>query len=217
VEETAARTTLSRYLSADVVEAILHDPSTLQLGGERREVTVLFADVVAFTRLALQQPPEIVVALLNDLFTIATEIIHRRGGIVDKFIGDCVMGVWGAPHAHPDDPRRAVQAAEDLRRWLDSANRKWRNQFGLEIRLAMGVNTGTAVAGNLGSEKRMDYTVVGDAVNVAAKLEALAAPGQILVSQATRERIPELGGLRPIAEGPLKARGLTAPVYEVVE
>jgi class 3 adenylate cyclase len=217
VEETAARTSLSRYLSADVVEAILHDPTKLALGGERREVTVLFADVVAFTRLAVQQPPEIVVALLNDLFTIATEIIHRRGGIVDKFIGDCVMAVWGAPQSHPDDARRAVQAAEDLRRWLDSANRKWRNQFGLEIRLAMGVNTGQAVAGNLGSEKRMDYTVVGDAVNVAAKLEALAAPGQILVSQATRDKIPELGGLRPIAEGPVKARGLSVPVFEVVE
>jgi adenylate cyclase len=220
VVETRAATSLSRYLSPGVVEAILKDPDRLRLGGERREITVLFADVVAFTKLAEQQQPEVVVQLLNELFTFATEIIQRRGGIIDKFIGDCVMAVWGAPEQRPDDPLRAVLAAEDLRRWLDTANRRWRKQLGLEIRLAMGINTGMAVAGNLGSEKRMDYTVIGDAVNVAARLEGKAAPGQILLSQATRDRLPkefDLGRLKGLGESKLYGKASTLPVFEVGE
>ncbi len=220
VIETRASTSLSRYLSRDVVDAILKDPERLRLGGERREITVLFADVVAFTKLAEQQQPEVVVQILNELFTFATEIIQRRGGIIDKFIGDCVMAVWGAPEQHADDPLRAVLAAEDLRRWLDTANRHWRKQLGLEIRLAMGINTGQAVAGNLGSEKRMDYTVIGDAVNVAARLEAKAAPGQILISQATRDRLPkefEPGRLKPLGESKLYGKEATLPIFEVAE
>ena len=217
VVETKATVTLSRYLSADVVTAILKDPDQLKLGGERREITVLFADVVAFTRLAEQQPPELVVQLLNELFTFATEIIQRRGGIIDKFIGDCVMAVWGAPYAHPDDPLRAVLAAEDLRRWLDTANRRWRRQLGLEVRLAMGINTGQAVAGNLGSEKRMDYTVIGDAVNIAARLESMAAPGQILISQTTRDRLPDGHVLKDLGEKQVYGKSNSTGVFEVAE
>ena len=217
VVETRATVTLSRYLSADVVTAILKDPERLKLGGERREITVLFADVVAFTKLAEQQPPELVVQLLNELFTFATEIIQRRGGIIDKFIGDCVMAVWGAPESHPDDPLRAVLAAEDLRRWLDTANRRWRKQLGLEVRLAMGINTGQAVAGNLGSEKRMDYTVIGDAVNVAARLESMASPGQILISQATRDRLPPGHELKGLGDKQVYGKSTTTGVFEVAE
>ena len=137
-------------------------------------VTVLFADVVAFTKLAENREPEETVALLNELFTVATEILQRRGGIVDKFIGDCVMAVWGAPHSYPDDAERAVAAAEDLRRWLDTANRRWKTKYGVQVQLGMGIHTGLAVAGNLGSEKRMEYTVIGDPVNEAARLCDLA-------------------------------------------
>jgi class 3 adenylate cyclase len=200
-----------------VVEAILKDPLKLRLGGERREVTVLFADVVSFTRLAEQQPPEVIVTLLNELFTFATEIVQRRGGITDKFIGDCVMAVFGTPEQHADDALRAVQAAEDLRRWLDTANRKWRRQFGLELRLAMGLSTGPAVAGNIGSEKRMEYTVIGDAVNVAARLESMAAPGQILLSEATKARLPQGYPLKGLGESTVRGRSGTTRIYEVTE
>jgi len=194
VTETRVRGALSRYLAPDVVERAVREPEALKLGGERREVTVLFADVVGFTRLTELLPPEAVVAILNDLFTIATEIVERRGGMVDKFIGDCVMAVWGSPAAAADDPLRAVLAATDLRRWVETANRRWRQRFGVEVHLAMGLHSGEAVAGNLGSEKRMDYTVIGSVVNQAARLEALAAAGQILVSPATRERLVALAG-----------------------
>jgi len=216
VEETRIRAALSRYLASDVVDLIVADPTKLKLGGERRLVTVMFADVCGFTRLSETLPPETVVALLNELFTFATEIVQRRGGLIDKFIGDSVMAVWGTPEGHPDDAVRAVLAAEDLRRWLDTGNRRWRQKWGVEVQLAIGIHTGHAVAGNVGSDKRMEYTVIGDAVNVAARLESMAQPGQILVSDATRAALdgtaPEL---RPLGEKSLHGRTGKTEVFEV--
>jgi len=216
VEETRIRSALSRYLPADVVDVIVADPGRLKLGGERRWVTVMFADVCGFTRLSEALPPETIVALLNELFTFATEIVQRRGGIIDKFIGDSVMAVWGTPEGHPDDALRAVLAAEDLRRWLETGNRRWRQKWGVEIQLAIGIHTGHAVAGNVGSDKRMEYTVIGDAVNVAARLETLAQPGQILVSDATCRAL-ETGApeLRPLGERPLHGRSGVMSIFEV--
>ena len=216
IAQTEARAALSRYLSPDVVELVVSNPGKLRLGGERREVTLFFADVVGFTRLSESQPPEVIVALLNELFTFATEIIQRRGGIIDKFIGDCIMAVWGTPNAHEDDALRAVQAAEDLRRWLDVGNRRWRERWGIEIQLAIGVHTGPAVAGNVGSDKRMEYTVIGDTVNVAARLESMAQPGQILVSEATHARLGDnASDLVPAGERQLSGRTAVTRTYEV--
>jgi adenylate cyclase len=172
--------------------------------------------VVGFTRLSETQPPEVIVALLNELFTFATEIIQRSGGIIDKFIGDCIMAVWGTPQSRPDDALRAVQAAEQLRRWLEVGNRRWRERWGIEIQLAIGIHTGQAVAGNVGSEKRMEYTVIGDTVNVAARIESMAQAGQILVSEATRERIAESAvELVPAGERKLHGRAATTLIFEV--
>ncbi|MCA9521986.1 MAG: adenylate/guanylate cyclase domain-containing protein, partial [Myxococcales bacterium] len=191
IDETAIRSNLSRYLSPDLVEQIVAHKQQLALGGERREVTVLFADVVAFTPMAENLPPETIVKILNELFTYLTEIIFRHGGTVDKFLGDCVMAVFGAPNAHDDDPLRAVRAAEEMMSWLDVGNTRWESQIGAKLALGIGINTGEAVAGNIGSEKRMEYTVIGDAVNIAARLESLAQPGQIVLTKATMQRIED--------------------------
>jgi adenylate cyclase len=215
VHETQVRSGLSRYLSPDVVDLVVKDPTRLKLGGERRTVTVLFADVVGFTRLSEQLPPETIVAVLNEYFTFASEIVHRHGGIVDKFIGDCVMAVWGLPDSKSDDAQRALAAAEALRRWIDTGNRRWKAKYGVEVELAMGLNTGSAVAGNVGSEKRMDFTVIGDTVNVAARLEASAAPGQILVSEATRVAAGQAPQLEALGERNLRGRTQATLVYEV--
>ncbi|PKN56649.1 MAG: hypothetical protein CVU56_15040 [Deltaproteobacteria bacterium HGW-Deltaproteobacteria-14] len=189
VEETRVRGNLSRFLSADVVDQIVAGQGELKLGGERREITVMFADVVAFTELIEAHSPEFVVGLLNELFTIVTEIVFKHGGIVDKFIGDCVMAIWGAPVAHPDDAQRAVRAAEEIQRWLEVGNAKWRKEVGHDVELAIGIHTGPAVVGNIGSEKRMEYTAIGDVVNVAARLERLARPGQILITKETMSHV----------------------------
>ncbi|MCA9514821.1 MAG: HAMP domain-containing protein [Myxococcales bacterium] len=189
VEETRVRGNLSRFLSPDVVESVVVGAEDLRLGGERREITVMFADVVAFTELVEERSPEFVVGILNELFTIITEIVFKHGGIIDKFIGDCAMAVWGAPRKHDDDAQRAVRAAEEILRWLEVGNAKWRKELGRDVQLAIGIHTGTAVVGNIGSEKRMEYTAIGDVVNVAARLERLARPGQILVTKNTMAHI----------------------------
>ena len=185
--ERRIRGDLGRYLPAQLVEQIVAGTQDLRLGGERRTITVLFADVASFTSLVEKLPPEHVVAILNQLFTILTEIVFRHAGTVDKFIGDCVMAFWGAPEDQPDHAARAVATAEDMLRWLDVGNEAWQAQYGVTIHLAIGIHTGEAVVGNFGSETRMEYTCIGDTVNVAARLEALARPQQILASRATRD------------------------------
>jgi class 3 adenylate cyclase len=217
IAESQARSLLSRYLSPEVVELVIADPDKLRLRGEEREVTVMFADVCGFTMIAEDLPPDRQVALLNEIFTFATEIIHKRGGMIDKFIGDAVMAVWGAPDSHPDDAVRAVHAAEDLRRWIETGNRKWRAQYGVEIAIAIGINTGTVVAGNIGSEKRVEYTVIGDVVNVAARLESMAQPGQILLSEATQQKLGVEVPVSPLGEKGLAGRAKTTMIFEVVD
>lgn len=188
-EETAIRAQLGRYLPDKLVERIAAQQDSLSLAGDRRAITVLFADIAAFTTLAEREPPDRVVALLNELFTMLTEIVFKHGGTVDKLIGDCLMAFWGAPDDQPDHAPRAVAAAIDMQRWIDVANDCWETSLGLTIHVAIGVHTGDAIVGNLGSEARMEYTCVGDTVNVAARLESLARPQQILISEATRAQL----------------------------
>jgi len=191
IGETRARENLSRFLSPEVVERIVGGREAIALGGVRRDITVMFADVVAFTQLADEREPELAVAILNELFTIITEIVFQHGGIIDKFVGDCAMAIWGAPEGRPDDARNAVRAAEAILRWLEVGNAKWKKQLGRDIELAIGIHSGMAVVGNIGSEKRMDYTAIGDAVNVAARLERLARPGQVLMTRDTMQRVAD--------------------------
>ncbi len=213
--QTRVRAALARYLAPDIVELIVKEPGRLQLGGERRVVTVLFADVVGFTQLAEALPPEVIVSVLNEYFTIATEIVHQHQGMIDKFLGDCVMAVWGVPTQRDDDAKHALAAARALRRWVEAANLRWREKYGVELQLAMGLNTGPAVAGNVGSERRLDFTVIGDAVNVASRLEASAAPGQILVSQSTQLALGPPSKLVELGERHLRGRTKATTVFEV--
>ncbi|MGE0325640.1 MAG: adenylate/guanylate cyclase domain-containing protein [Polyangiaceae bacterium] len=214
-EDARLRGDLGRFLSGELVDAIVKGEHSLALGGERREVSIVFADVVAFTPLAESRPAEEVVALLNELFSVLTEIVFRHHGTVDKFIGDCIMAVWGAPVAQADHADRALAAAEDMLHFLETANQGWREKYGVEVRLGIGVNSGEAIVGNIGSDKRMEYTVVGDVVNVAARLESIAKPNQILVAQscADQSSAPEL--LRDLGEHDLMGRHQAVRVYEL--
>lgn len=205
---------LSRFLSQELVEQIVQGEHSLELGGQRRAISVVFADVVAFTPLAEGRQAEEVVALLNELFSVLSEIVFRHGGTVDKFIGDCVMAVWGAPVAQEDHADRALTAAEDMLRFLETANEEFRDKYGVEIRLGIGVNSGEAIVGNIGSKKRMEYTVIGDVVNVAARLEAIAKPNQVLVAEATAKAVSDPGVL--LSVGPQNLTGRSEPI-EVFE
>ncbi len=187
IEQVEIRSSLGRYLPAQLVERIINHQQNLDLGGERREITVLFADVAGFTPLAESHAAEEVVTILNELFTILTEIVFRHEGTVDKFVGDCVMAFWGAPDSQPDHATRALRAAEDMLKFLEIGNEEWEKKFGVRIRLAIGVNSGDAVVGNFGSQTRMEYTAVGNVVNIASRLEAVARPQQIVVSESTKK------------------------------
>ncbi len=213
VEETRIRSNLSRYLSGDVVDSIVAQKTDLKLGGERREVTVLFADIVSFTPMAEQHDAEHIVSILNELFTFMTEIVHRNGGIIDKFMGDCVMAVFGTPTAHPDDAARAVQSADEMLQWLEVGNARWKKELGAELKLAIGISTGVVLAGNIGSEKRMEYTVIGDAVNLAARLESLAKAGQVLLSEHTAKRLDDEFELTSIGTRQVKGKSEEVEVF----
>lgn len=215
VEETRIRSDLTRYLSPHLVDEIVAHKSELRLGGERRLVTVMFADVCAFTPLSERLGPEEIVGILNELFTFLTEIVFKHGGMIDKFIGDCVMAVFGAPEGKPDDALRCVRAAEEMMKWLDVGNARWQQMIGSEVALGIGINTGMALAGNIGSEKRMEYTVIGDAVNVAARLESLAKPGQVLMTHDTMKLVEGEFDCISLGQHPLYGRKESVEVFEL--
>ena len=215
LKEQAIRSDLGRYLPGKLVEQIVSRERSLALGGQRREITVLFADVVGFTPLAEREAAETVVTLLNELFSILTEIVFRHGGTVDKFVGDCVMAVWGATEDQPDHPQRAIAAARDMQRWLEVANELWQAQHNLNIELAIGVHTGDAVVGNFGSETRMEFTAIGDVVNVAARLEAIARPNQILSTIMTRSRLADDPDFISLGVRPLIGKAQPIELFEV--
>jgi adenylate cyclase len=179
------RQAFERFLSSNIVEKILANPSEIHLGGENQTVTILFSDIRGFTRMSEHMEPHAVVELLNEYFSEMTDLIFESGGTLDKYLGDGIMAVYGAPFAKPDDALRATKTAVELQRALAELNRNWESRGQQPLRMGVGVNTGPVTAGYIGSPRRMDYTVIGDAVNLASRLCSNAAPGQILVSDST--------------------------------
>ncbi|MEM9073166.1 MAG: adenylate/guanylate cyclase domain-containing protein [Myxococcota bacterium] len=214
-KEVAIRSDLGRYLPAELVEKVVAREQDMALGGQRREVTILFADVVAFTPLTDRLAAEEVVSLLNELFTILTEIVFRHEGTIDKFIGDCVMAMWGAPRDQADHASRAVAAAEDMMRWLEAGNAGWKEKYGIQIELAIGIHSGEAIVGNVGSESRMEFTAIGDTVNVAARLESIARPSQVLVTGTTRKAAGDAFDFHRLGERELTGRDGAVDLFEV--
>ena len=211
--EAKLRGDLGRFMSKPLVDAIVRGEHPLALGGKRAPVSVLFADIVGFTPLAESRDAEQVVGLLNELFSVLSEIVFRHGGTVDKFIGDCIMAVWGAPIPQEDHAARALAAADDMMRFLETANEEWKEKYDVEIRLGIGVNSGEAIVGNVGSDKRMEYTVIGDVVNIAARLEAIALPNQVLVAETTQRLAGDRFALRELGARRLTGRKTETRVY----
>lgn len=210
------RTNLSRYLSEQVAQAVVEGRLDLKLGGQRRDVSILFVDVRGFTRLSEQLEPEAILQILNAHFGRIVPIIKAAQGTVDKFIGDALMAVFGAPNELPDHPLRAVRAAvaiqraaADLARELSQTVLKSQG-LGQRFAVGVGVNTGPAVAGNLGTDDRREYAVIGDTVNVASRLCAAAGPTEVLVGPITASA---LRGQVELADGvPVKVKGREQPV-----
>ncbi|MBI4864981.1 MAG: GAF domain-containing protein [Candidatus Riflebacteria bacterium] len=176
---------LGRYLSRELVDQIVSQNIEIEMGGDTKKVTVLFSDVRGFTTLSESLDPKDVVELLNDYFELMVECIFKFGGTLDKYIGDAIMAVWGSPIPDPLGAFNAIQAAIEMQTELAHFNMNREKQGKPPIYMGIGINTGPALAGNLGSPKRMEYTVIGDTVNLASRIEHLTKAGQIIISANT--------------------------------
>ena len=215
-EKEMIKRAFTRYVAREVVEEILKDPENLVLTGERRQVTVLFCDVRGFTPMSERLSPEEVVLLLNDFYNLMIETTFKYDGTLDKFLGDAVMAVFGAPMAHPDHSARAIRTALAMQEGITGLNEQRAREGKEPISVGIGVSAGEAVAGTVGTEDRMEYTVIGDSVNLAARLESNAKPGQILISQRTYERVRDLVESRPLGRIRVKGKEEEVEVYEVL-
>jgi adenylate cyclase len=203
-----------RYFAPSLAAAIASERAQIQLGGAKRAAVILFSDVRGFSTLSEGMGPEAVVALLNEYFREMVDIVFEHGGTLDKFIGDSIMANWGAPLAFPDDADRALRAAIDMQRELRSMN-ETRRPDQPRIEVGIGINRGEVFVGNVGSHRRLEYTVIGDPVNVASRLCSTAGRGEILISEPLYEALlekPEVEALEPVR---LRGRAGTTGVYRV--
>ena len=196
-----------------MMSAVELDSDPLEVG--LREVTVLFADIQGFTTFSETLSPLEMADLLNGYFKFMSEAIFREGGTLDKFIGDAVMAIFGAPYKHDDDPVRAIRCALRMYHDLDAYNRS--RPGGISLKIRIGINTGTVVAGNFGSLQRMEYSVLGDSVNIASRLQAIAEPGTILIGRPTFDRARGRFFFRPLGQKPVKGKVQEVDVYEVLQ
>ena len=206
------RAALERFLSPEVVKMVVEDPARAELRGDNAKVTIMFADIRGFTSISEKLEPKTVVEILNNYFTHVTDVIFEHGGTLDKFLGDGVMALFGAPPpGKSDDAEKAVKAAQGIQRLVVELNRDAAARNWPELRVGIGINTGDVTAGNIGSPRRLDYTVIGDAVNTASRLMSNAPPGSILISQATADDLSQ-GKFSLRSLEPLTLKGKSEPI-----
>jgi PAS domain S-box-containing protein len=206
-----------RYMSQEVMENLMEEPDSVKLGGDKRVATVFFADIRGYTSFSENREPEEIVEILNDYFSEAIKGIMDFRGYIDKFIGDCIMAVWGVPMM-PDrnDPFNAVSCALSLQEMVRSAKRKFFRKSASRLRIGIGINTGPLVAGNLGSLQRMNYSVIGDTVNLASRLEGMAGPDEVIVSQTTRNQLKDMFLFEERSAVRIKGKDKPVKIYNVL-
>lgn len=210
--------TLTRYVTKQVVDLILDHPESIILDGEIREATVLFSDIRSFTSLSENMDPKELVLMLREYFTLMVESVFQFQGTVDKFIGDCIMAIFGAPSPQPNHAELAVQTALVMTQYLDGFNTKRMQQGKDQIRIGVGINTGSVVVGNIGSEQRLEYTAIGDAVNLASRLEGINKQygTDIVISESTACELGESIVKRELDEVRVKGKRQPVKIYEVM-
>lgn len=213
-QQAEQRLALERFLAPEVADMVAANPQ-IRLGGVNQKVSIMFADIRGFTHFSERTEPERVVEVLNEYFTRVTDVILDNGGMIDKYIGDAVMAVFGVPIAKENDAAKAVQSALQIQLMMAEINRDASARGWPELAVGIGINTGTATAGNIGSPRRLDYTVVGDAVNIASRLMDDAAGGQVLISQPTADELGPEFKLRKLRARRVRGRSEPVQVFDV--
>src|SRR2546430_8394215 len=212
--EEVARANYSRFLPEYVVKQMLENPGSFKLGGVNQTITVLFADIRGFTSISEHAPPERIVGLLNRYFSAMTDIIFAHGGTLDKYLGDGLMSLFGAPTTTPEDASNALNAAVAMQRRLLGINTELRQEGLSEVGVGIGLHTGEVTVGYIGSERRSEYTAIGDSVNTASRLESNAKGGEILVSEVTANAAQSRYKLVPRDAISVKNREQPVPPFE---
>jgi len=213
--EEVARANYSRFLPEYVVKQMLDNPESFKLGGVNQTITILFADIRGFTSISEHAPPEKIVGLLNRYFSAMTDIIFAHGGTLDKYLGDGLMALFGAPTTTPQDASNALNAAVAMQRRLLGINQELRDEGLAEVGVGIGLHTGEVTVGYIGSERRSEYTAIGDSVNTASRLESNAKSGQILISDATAKAARSRYKLHPRDPITVKNREQPVTLWEV--
>ncbi|HTM26465.1 MAG TPA: adenylate/guanylate cyclase domain-containing protein [Vicinamibacterales bacterium] len=206
-----------RYVSRDVYSQLMANPDQAELGGKRRDMSVLFSDIRGFTTVTERGNPEELVSQLNEYFSRMVEIVFQHKGTVDKFVGDMVMALFGAPLDDPEHAEHAVAAAVHMVRELGGMNRAWAARGMAQLDVGVGVNSGDMIAGNIGSSSIMSYTVIGDNVNLGSRLESLNKEykTRIIISDATRLRLKGNYEMRPLGDVVVKGKSKAVAIYEI--
>lgn len=215
-EKKKIRGAFQYYLTASVINEMLKDPSKLKLGGDKKDLTVLFSDIRGFTTISEKMTPEDLVHLLNEYLTAMTDIVFKYDGLLDKYMGDAIMAVYGAPLDQPDHRLRACRTALDMIDALEKLQQKWTEEGRPVLHIGVGINSGDMVVGNMGSQMRFDYTVMGDSVNLGSRLESINKEygTSIIISEYTYEGVKDILACRELDSVRVKGKNLPVKIYE---
>jgi class 3 adenylate cyclase len=215
--EEMVRTNLTRYLSPQFVDKVINDDMRVDLGGNRKRVTVLFSDIRDFTSITETRPPDQLVSVLNEYFTAMANCVFESQGTIDKYIGDAIMATFGSLVSLDNPAQNAVRAAKLMMEILPELNQEWEKEYeGFTVQIGVGITTGEVFLGNIGSPERMEYTVIGDTVNVASRFSGLAEAGQIIVGRETLEALGEEFRYRVLPPAPVKGKSGRLEVFEIL-
>jgi class 3 adenylate cyclase len=217
-EREFIKNTFQRYVTKEIAEELLGDPTNLELGGVEREVTIIFSDIRGFTRICENMSAVETVKFLNEYLKEMLDIIFKYEGTLDKFIGDSIMVLFGAPKHREDDANRAVKTALEMQERLQQVNGRRAAEGKVEINIGIGINTGKVIAGNIGDFRRMEYTVIGHNVNLASRLEQLTKKygNNIIISESTYEKVKDFVEVKELGEVSIKGKDLPMTVYELI-
>ncbi len=216
-ERRAIKDMFARYLSNDIVQTLVEKPELVKPGGDKKTATIFFADIRGYTSFSETKDPEFIIEVLNEYFSQAVEVVIKYRGYIDKFIGDCIMAAWGVPiYSEAEDAAAAVGCAVEIQELVKSAQRTFFKGEASHLKIGIGMHTGPLIAGNLGSARRMDYSVIGDTVNVAARLEGVAGPDEVIITQNTRDLIGDSFKLKEMKPVKVKGKAEALHIFNVL-